>query len=40
MLITKLMIIYHGGEKFMFKHDKQLLHEVRIDAPNPNYTII
>jgi len=21
----------------MFKHDKQLLHEVRVDAPNPNY---
>lgn len=21
----------------MFKHDKQLLHEVKIDAPNPNY---
>ncbi|AEV67455.1 manganese catalase family protein [Acetivibrio clariflavus] len=21
----------------MFKHEKQLLHEVRVDAPNPNY---
>jgi Mn-containing catalase len=21
----------------MFKHDKQLLHEVKVDAPNPNY---
>ena len=21
----------------MFKHDKQLLKEVRVDAPNPNY---
>ncbi|MFZ5352815.1 MAG: manganese catalase family protein [Bacillota bacterium] len=21
----------------MFKHDKKLLHEVRVDAPNPNY---
>ena len=21
----------------MFKHDKNLLHEVRVDAPNPNY---
>ena len=21
----------------MFKHDKQLLREVRVDAPNPNY---
>lgn len=21
----------------MFKHDKQLLHEVRVDKPNPNY---
>lgn len=21
----------------MFKHDKSLLHEVRVDAPNPNY---
>ena len=21
----------------MFKHDKNLLHEVRVDSPNPNY---
>ncbi len=21
----------------MFKHDKNLLHEVRVDGPNPNY---
>jgi Mn-containing catalase len=21
----------------MFKHDKNLLHEVRVDAPNANY---
>ncbi len=21
----------------MFKHEKQLLHEVKVDTPNPNY---
>jgi len=25
------------GEMLMFKHEKNLLHEVRVDGPNPNY---
>jgi Mn-containing catalase len=25
------------GGKAMFKHEKQLLHEVKVDRPNPNY---
>jgi Mn-containing catalase len=24
----------------MFRHEKQLLHEVRVDAPNPNYGVL
>lgn len=25
------------GDVVMFKHDKNLLHEVKVDSPNPNY---
>jgi hypothetical protein len=29
-----------GDQQTMFKHDKKLLNEVRVDAPNPNYAAL
>lgn len=31
------IILISKGELFMFKHEKQLLHDVKVDAPNPTY---
>ena len=28
------------GRKTMFKHEKQLLHEVKVDRPNPQYAVL
>lgn len=30
-------IVWKRGNKSMFKHEKQMLKEVKVDSPNPNY---
>jgi Mn-containing catalase len=34
------VLITQKGDDSMFRHEKQLLQEVRVDAPNPNYATL